>query len=57
MSVGALPDLKVLPPGETLTQLLTWLDQAIERGWIEEVYTDEINPPASYRFRAGNSKR
>lgn len=30
-------------PGETLTQLLTRLDQAIERAWTEEIYTDEIN--------------
>lgn len=35
-------------PGETLTQLLTRLDQAIERAWTEEIYTDEINPPVSY---------
>jgi len=35
-------------PGETLAQLLTRLDQAIERAWTEEIYTDEINPPTSY---------
>ena len=43
-------------PGETLTQLLTRLDQAIERAWTEEIYTDEINPPASHTFQA-SSKR
>jgi hypothetical protein len=30
-------------PSETLAQLLTRLDQAIERAWTEEIYTDEIN--------------
>ena len=44
-------------PGETLTQLLTRLDQAIERAWTEEIYTDEINPPASHTFRAGSKRR
>jgi len=44
-------------PGETLIQLLTRLDQAIERAWIEEIYTDEINPPTSYTFRAGSKRR
>ncbi len=44
-------------PGETLTQLLTRLDQAIERAWTEEIYTDEINPPASYTFRASSKRR
>jgi hypothetical protein len=29
--------------GETLVQLLTRLDLAIERAWTEEIYTDEIN--------------
>jgi len=28
--------------GETLAQLLTRLDQAIDKGLIEPVYTDEI---------------
>lgn len=44
-------------PGETLTQLLTRLDQAIERAWTEEIYTDEINPPASHTFRASSKRR
>ena len=44
-------------PGETLTQLLIRLDQAIERAWIEEIYVDEINPPASHTFRAGSKPR
>jgi len=35
--------------GETLAQLVTRLDQVIERAWTEEIYTDEINP--SYIFR------
>jgi hypothetical protein len=39
-------------PGETLTQLLTRLDQAIERAWTEEIYTDEINPPPSHKRSA-----
>ena len=43
-------------PGETLMQLLTRLDQAIERAWAEEIYTDEINPP-SHTFRAGSKRR
>lgn len=38
-------------PNETLAQLLTRLDQAIERAWTEELYTDEINPPVSHTFR------
>ena len=44
-------------PGETLAQLLTRLDQAIERAWTEETYTDEINTPAASRFRAGTKQR
>jgi hypothetical protein len=44
-------------PGETLTQLLTRLDQAIERAWTEEIYTDEINPPVSPTFRASRKRR
>jgi hypothetical protein len=44
-------------PGETLAQLLTRLDQAIERAWTEEIYTDEINPPASFTFRAAGKPR
>lgn len=32
-------------PGETLLQLLTRLDQAIERAYEEGIPTDEINPP------------
>jgi hypothetical protein len=44
-------------PGETLTQLLTRLDQAIERAWMEEIYTDEINPPVSYPFQIASKRR
>ena len=44
-------------PGETLTQLLIRLDQAIERAWTEEIYTDEINSPASHTFRASSKQR
>jgi hypothetical protein len=33
--------------GETLTQLLTRLDQAIHKAISEEIYTDEISPCAS----------
>jgi hypothetical protein len=44
-------------PGETLAQLLTRLDQAIERAWTEEIYTDEINPPVSSTFRTTARKR
>lgn len=44
-------------PSETLAQLLTRLDQAIERAWTEEIYTDEINPPVSSTFRAAARKR
>jgi hypothetical protein len=33
--------------GETLAQLLTRLDQAIDKALTKDVYTDEINPPAS----------
>jgi hypothetical protein len=44
-------------PGETLAQLLTRLDQAIERAWTEEIYTDEINPPVSFTFRATRKRR
>jgi hypothetical protein len=36
--------------GETLAQLLTRLNLAIARAQTEDVFTDEINPPA-------NSKR
>ena len=36
--------------GESLAQLLTRLDLAIARAQTEDVFTDEINPPA-------NSKR
>ena len=43
-------------PDETLAQLLTRLDQAIERAWTEEIYTDEINPPSS-AFRAARKRR
>ena len=31
-------------PGETLFQLLTRLDEAIERAWNDDFFTDEINP-------------
>jgi hypothetical protein len=34
--------------GETLAQLLTRLDQAIEKALTEDIYTDEINPPSSH---------
>jgi hypothetical protein len=44
-------------PSETLAQLLTRLDQAIERAWTEEIYTDEINTPVSSTFRAGRKRR
>jgi hypothetical protein len=44
-------------PGETLAQLLSRLDQAIERAWTEEIYTDEINPPVSLTFRATRKRR
>jgi hypothetical protein len=44
-------------PGETLAQLLTRLDQAIERASTEEIYTDEINPPGSFTFRAAGKLR
>ena len=44
-------------PGETLMQLLARLDQAIERAWAEEIYTDEINPPVSSTFRASSKQR
>lgn len=37
--------------GETLVQLLTRLDQAIDRAWAEDVFTDEINTPPSYSSR------
>ena len=42
---------------ETLAQLLTRLDHAIERAWTEEIYTDEINPPLSPTFRAARKRR
>jgi hypothetical protein len=44
-------------PSETLAQLLTRLDQAIERAWTEEIYTDEINPPVSSVFRVTRKRR
>jgi hypothetical protein len=44
-------------PDETLAQLLTRLDQAIERAWMEEIYTDEINPPVSYAFQIASKRR
>jgi hypothetical protein len=44
-------------PDETLAQLLTRLDQAIERAWTEEIYTDEINPPVSYAFQIASKRR
>lgn len=34
--------------GETLVQLLARLDQAVEKALTEDVYTDEINPPAGH---------
>jgi hypothetical protein len=43
--------------GETLAQLLTRLDQAIDRAWTEEIYTDEINPPVSPTSRATRKRR
>ena len=33
--------------GETLGQLLTRLDRAIEKAINEDIFTDEINPPHS----------
>ena len=44
-------------PGETLAQLLTRLDQAIDRAWTEDIYTDEINPPVSSIFRTTHKRR
>ena len=44
-------------PAETLAQLLTRLDQAIERAWTEDIYTDEINPPVSPIFRTTHKRR
>ena len=44
-------------PNETLAQLLTRLDLAIERAWTEEIYTDEINPPVSHTFRSTHKRR
>ena len=32
--------------GETLTQLLMRLDAAIAKAYEEDVFTDEVNPPA-----------
>jgi hypothetical protein len=45
--------LAMLKPrkGETLVQLLTRLDQAIDRAWAEDVFTDEINTPPAYSSR------
>ena len=37
--------------GETLVQLLARLDQAIDRAWAEDVFTDEINTPPAYSSR------
>jgi hypothetical protein len=34
--------------GETLAQLLTRLDQAIDKAFTEDVYTDEINLPTRH---------
>jgi predicted RNase H-like HicB family nuclease len=34
--------------GETVAQLLTRLDQAIDKALTEDIYTDEINPPSSH---------
>ena len=34
--------------GETLAQLLTRLDQAIDKALTEDIYTDEINPASSH---------
>ena len=42
---------------ETLAQLLVRLDQAIERAWTEDIYTDEINPPASSICRTTHKRR
>jgi hypothetical protein len=44
-------------PNETLAQLLTRLDQAIERAWTEEIYTDEINPPISHPVQIASKRR
>ena len=44
-------------PSETLAGLLRRLDQAIERAWTEDIYTDEINPPDSFTFRASPKRR
>jgi hypothetical protein len=33
--------------GETLLQLLTRLDFAIARAQADDIFTDEVNPPAS----------
>ena len=35
-------------PDETMAQLLARLDQAIDKAIIEDIYTDEINSPASH---------
>jgi hypothetical protein len=34
-------------PDETMAQLLDRLDQAINKAVLEDIYTDEINPPHS----------
>jgi len=34
--------------GETLPQLLSRLDQAIDKALTEDIYTDEINPPSGH---------
>ena len=44
-------------PDETLAQLLTRLDQAIERAWAEKIYTDQVNTPVSSAFRATPKRR
>jgi len=36
-------------PGETLPQLLERLDLAVALAYVEDVFTDEINAPASRR--------
>lgn len=60
VTLGALPPIKCVAvandddicyamlqrrPGETLQQLLTRLDAAIDLAWATDQYTDEINPP------------
>ncbi|MGH7186968.1 MAG: hypothetical protein ACREIB_11925, partial [Pseudomonadota bacterium] len=38
--------------GESFAQLLTRLDQAIEKALTEDIYTDEINPPVSTSYNS-----